>query len=156
MTLADQIVLLKDGEVLQQDSPRQIYNRPSRRFGGWFPGNPGMSFLEHSLDPKNGPRLRSDLFPFAVSIHHPEVVSKASPTTVVFRVRPEHVRVFTEPRAEAVEGRILRKFGGVAGQYPVAIQLQDHVVWAKVPSRLGCRLQEQVWFDCPPEAVILF
>ncbi|MBV9644810.1 MAG: ABC transporter ATP-binding protein [Verrucomicrobia bacterium] len=36
MTLADHIVLLKDGEILQQDSPRQIYNRPSRRFGGWF------------------------------------------------------------------------------------------------------------------------
>jgi ABC-type sugar transport system ATPase subunit len=156
MTLADQIVLLKDGEVLQQDSPRQIYNHPSRRFGGWFLGNPGMSFLEHSFDPKNGSRLRSDLFPFAVSIDRPEVVSKSSPTAVVLGVRPEHVRVFTEPRPDAVEGRILRKFRGVAGQYLVAIQLQDHVVWAKVPNRLGSQLQEQVWFGCPPEAVTLF
>jgi len=156
MTLADQIVLLKDGEVLQQDSPRQIYNHPSRRFGGWFLGNPGMSFLDHSFDPKNGSRLRSDLFPFAVSLDHPEVVSRTGPTTVVLGIRPEHVRVFTGPQPDAVEGRLVRKFRGVAGQYLVAIQLQDHVVWAKVPNRVGTRLREQVWFGCQPETVTVF
>jgi ABC-type sugar transport system ATPase subunit len=156
MTLADQIVLLKDGEVLQQDAPRDIYNHPLRRFGGWFLGSPGMSFLEHSFDPKNGSQLQSDLFPFAVSIDHPEVISKSCPTTVVLGVRPEYVRVFCEPRPDAVEGRILRKFRGVAGQYLVAIQLRDHVVWAKVPNRLGRELQDRVWFGCPLEAVTVF
>ena len=72
MTLADQIVLLKDGHVLRQASPRQLYNHPAQRFGGWFLGSPGMSFLNHTFDPSGGGELKSDLFPFPFGLRNPK------------------------------------------------------------------------------------
>jgi ABC-type sugar transport system ATPase subunit len=75
MTLADQIVLLKDGEVLHQDAPRQVYDHPRQRFGGWFLGSPGMSFLEHSFDPAGGGRIQSDLFPFPIKMSDSDAIT---------------------------------------------------------------------------------
>jgi ABC-type sugar transport system ATPase subunit len=156
MTLADQIVLLKDGEVLQQDAPRRIYNHPKQRFGGWFLGSPGMSFLEHPFNPAEGGRVQSDLFPFAVRIAEPQSISTSSQTTLRLGIRPEHLRVLTSPSADTVQGTLIRKFRGVAGQYLVAIKLSKHLVWAKVRHEIGKGLGETVWLRCRPEAVTVF
>jgi ABC-type sugar transport system ATPase subunit len=156
MTLADQIVLLKDGEVLQQDAPRRIYNHPKQRFGGWFLGSPGMSFLEHPFNSAEGGRVQSDLFPFAVRIAEPQSISTSSQTTLRLGIRPEHLRVLTSPSADTVQGTLIRKFRGVAGQYLVAIKLSKHLVWAKVRHEIGKSLGETVWLRCRPEAVTLF
>jgi ABC-type sugar transport system ATPase subunit len=156
MTLADKIVLLKDGRILQEAPPRQLYNHPAQRFGGWFLGNPGMSFLNHSFDPVSGGELNSDLFPFPVRLERPEMVSTEKSVPLVLGLRPEYARVSSEPIPEAVSGRVIRKFRGVAGQYLVAIQLQNHIVWAKIAPGLGQRLPEQVWFSCAPERVTVF
>jgi ABC-type sugar transport system ATPase subunit len=156
MTLADQIVLLKDGQVLQQAPPRQLYNHPAQRFGGWFLGSPGMSFLNHSYDPMAGGELKSDLFPFPVRLEKPEVVGSRNSVPLVIGIRPEHARVSSDPTPDAVVGQVVRKFRGVAGQYLVAIRLQNHTVWAKVPPRAGRNLPDKVWFSCAPELATVF
>ena len=156
MTLADQIVLLKDGEVLQQDAPRQIYNHPKQSFGGWFLGSPGMSFLEHPFNPAEGGRLQSDLFPFPVKIAQPNSVLGSNQTGLRLGIRPEHLRVLTSPEADSVQGTVLKKFRGVAGQYLVAIKLSKHLVWAKVRHEVGKGLGNTVWLRCRPEAVTVF
>jgi ABC-type sugar transport system ATPase subunit len=156
MTLADQIVLLKDGCVLQQAPPRQLYNHPAQRFGGWFLGNPGMSFLNHTFEPSRGGELKSDLFPYAVRLEKPEVVPSERSTLLVIGLRPEHARVSNEPIPDGVAGRVVRKFRGVAGQYLVAVRLQNHVVWAKTPPIIGEKLEQEVWFSCAPEIVTIF
>ena len=64
MTLADQIALMKEGEIVQLDAPRTLYNQPNDVFGGWFLGNPGMNFFEHRVEALDGGSvLKSPLFP---------------------------------------------------------------------------------------------
>ncbi|MDQ3334552.1 MAG: sn-glycerol-3-phosphate ABC transporter ATP-binding protein UgpC [Myxococcota bacterium] len=45
MTLADQIVVLKDGVVQQIGTPVEIYEKPANRFVAGFFGTPSMNFL---------------------------------------------------------------------------------------------------------------
>jgi ABC-type sugar transport system ATPase subunit len=45
MTLADRIIVLKDGLVQQVGSPIEIYDNPSNRFVAGFFGTPAMNFL---------------------------------------------------------------------------------------------------------------
>tara|TARA_R110002096_G_scaffold292224_1_gene486544 strand:- start:101917 stop:102993 length:1077 start_codon:yes stop_codon:yes gene_type:complete len=45
MTLADRIVVLKDGLVQQVGSPIEIYDNPNNRFVAGFFGTPAMNFL---------------------------------------------------------------------------------------------------------------
>ncbi|BCM16570.1 ABC transporter ATP-binding protein [Mesorhizobium sp. J8] len=46
MTLADRIVLLKDGVIEQIGSPAEIYRRPGNQFVAGFIGTPNMNFIE--------------------------------------------------------------------------------------------------------------
>ncbi|MBZ9742715.1 MULTISPECIES: ABC transporter ATP-binding protein [unclassified Mesorhizobium] len=46
MTLADRIVLLKDGIIEQIGSPAEIYGRPANIFVAGFIGTPNMNFIE--------------------------------------------------------------------------------------------------------------
>ena len=46
MTLADKIVVLKDGLVQQIGSPMELYHNPANSFVAGFLGSPSMNFLE--------------------------------------------------------------------------------------------------------------
>jgi multiple sugar transport system ATP-binding protein len=50
MTLADRIVLLKDGVIEQEGRPLEIYERPRTRFAARFLGSPPMGFVEARLE----------------------------------------------------------------------------------------------------------
>ena len=45
MTMADRIVVMKDGYIQQVGTPSQIYNDPNNKFVGGFVGAPAMNFL---------------------------------------------------------------------------------------------------------------
>jgi len=49
MTMADRIVVLRDGVIEQAGSPLDLYNRPSNRFVAGFIGSPKMNFLEGTV-----------------------------------------------------------------------------------------------------------
>ena len=52
MTLADRIVLLKDGVIEQIGSPAEIYRRPGNLFVAGFIGTPNMNFIEAMVSRK--------------------------------------------------------------------------------------------------------
>ncbi len=56
MTLADKIVVLRDGQVEQVGSPMELYNNPANQFVAGFLGSPAMNFLHKAplAIPKNG------------------------------------------------------------------------------------------------------
>lgn len=54
MALADRIVLLKSGRVMQIGSPREVFERPANRFVAGFVGMPPMSFVNGRLSGQNG------------------------------------------------------------------------------------------------------
>lgn len=53
MTLADKIVVLKDGKVMQAGSPMDLYHAPDNLFVAGFLGSPSMNFLEVTVDAIN-------------------------------------------------------------------------------------------------------
>jgi multiple sugar transport system ATP-binding protein len=57
MTLADRIVLLRDGIVEQQGSPLDLFERPATRFVAGFLGSPKMNFIPATLT-ANGVALK--------------------------------------------------------------------------------------------------
>lgn len=49
MTLADRIVILKDGYVEQVGTPTEVFKRPANKFVAQFIGNPSMNMLDAKL-----------------------------------------------------------------------------------------------------------
>ncbi|EOH93881.1 ABC transporter ATP-binding protein [Enterococcus pallens] len=50
MTMADRIVIMKDGFVQQIGSPKEVYNKPKNVFVAGFIGSPAMNFFKVSLN----------------------------------------------------------------------------------------------------------
>ncbi len=50
MTLADKIVVLRDGEVMQIGAPMELYHNPANLFVAGFLGAPAMNFLPVTVD----------------------------------------------------------------------------------------------------------
>lgn len=49
MTMADRIVIMKDGFVQQIGSPKEVYNTPVNVFVAGFIGSPAMNFFDITL-----------------------------------------------------------------------------------------------------------
>lgn len=57
MTLADRIVILRDGKVEQVGTPYEIYHNPANKFVAGFIGSPTMNLLPVSLEQGQGWKL---------------------------------------------------------------------------------------------------
>lgn len=54
MTMADRIVLLKDGLIMQQGSPNELYNHPADEFVASFLGTPQINIFSCDVRQENG------------------------------------------------------------------------------------------------------
>ena len=46
MTMGDRIVVMKDGDIMQVDTPQMLYEHPNSKFVAGFIGSPQMNFME--------------------------------------------------------------------------------------------------------------
>ena len=49
MTMGDRIVVMKDGDVMQVDTPQMLYEHPESKFVAGFIGSPQMNFMDVTI-----------------------------------------------------------------------------------------------------------
>ncbi len=108
LTLADRIVVLKDGVAQQTGTPDDIYQRPRSMFVASFLGSPQMNFLRGSLK-KEGDRVLFCRGGF--SLDFPSAMARKlvghAGQEVVLGIRPEDVDERTNsPAANCLHGRV--------------------------------------------------
>lgn len=54
MTLGNRIAVLNKGQLMQIDTPMNLYNHPHNKFVGGFIGSPTMNFMKGTIQYKNG------------------------------------------------------------------------------------------------------
>ena len=57
MTMADRIVVMRDGIIEQAGPPLELYNRPANQFVAGFLGSPRMNFLAGTVSSNDGQRV---------------------------------------------------------------------------------------------------
>jgi multiple sugar transport system ATP-binding protein len=93
MTLADRIVVMDRGEIVQVGTPMEVYERPRTRFVAGFIGAPRMNFVPAAVaaDGAGGLRLEiAGLAPWSVPAAHRERFGKFAGARVELGIRPEH------------------------------------------------------------------
>ena len=98
MSMADQIILLNSGEIIQKGAPEEIYNYPNSIFSAQFIGLPPMNILK-----------LKDLHIASLSKENQEKI-KASNNSINLGIRPEHL-VFSKKGLPVVVNGI-DYFGG--------------------------------------------
>jgi multiple sugar transport system ATP-binding protein len=95
MTLADRIVVLKDGYIEQVGTPLELFLKPANVFVAGFIGTPPMNLLECFIE-KNG-QLDTLVFPGGLRLPVPpkENVDLADKHEVVMGIRTEEITLRT-------------------------------------------------------------
>ena len=81
MSMCDRIALMRDGKIVQLDTPEQMYNNPRSQFVAGFLGNPPISFL---------PAVAGDVLSFGQgqTLARPSALEASG--DVIVGIRPEH------------------------------------------------------------------
>ena len=99
MTMADKIVVMKDGIIEQAGSPLELYDRPQNVFVAGFIGSPSMNFIQGAMTPEG--------FRTTDGINLP-VANRADGATT-YGIRPEHLKL--DPNGIEVEIVVLEPTG---------------------------------------------
>ena len=163
MTMADRIVIMKDGVVQQVGTPMDLYEHPVNKFVAGFIGAPQMNFYNVSV---NGQNI---VFEDGNSMEIPEVIAKklAGRKRVIMGIRgedikfdPANIEVYEGNEQKAVinnteimgnENNLYFEFGGETTvarvtKYDVS-QIGDDVTFVFMPHKLH-------FFDIETEEVI--
>lgn len=91
MTLADRIVVLQAGRIVQAGTPDEIYHQPRHRFVAEFTGSPPMNLMDVTLVRKNGSCVVAlpDGSELPLTAAQDARCNKATSPQVVLGVRPE-------------------------------------------------------------------
>jgi multiple sugar transport system ATP-binding protein len=93
MTLADRIVVLQAGNLIQYDTPDAVYNRPATRFVAGFTGSPPMNFLPCRVGDAGRMLHLDGGVDLTVPAARIDLCGRHAGKSVVFGIRPEHVGV---------------------------------------------------------------
>ena len=105
MTLAERIVLMRDGVIEQQGAPLELFERPASRFVAGFLGSPQMSFLPGRLVRQaGGDQVHlGDRGPVFALPRGRQLDGGADGTAVLLGLRPEHM---TRAHGTPAEGHV--------------------------------------------------
>ena len=130
MTLADTIVVLRDGVIEQVGAPLELYHKPANRFVAGFIGSPKMNFIPAEQAPgmaRNG----------AASLG----------------VRPEHVLVDADGPLSGVV-RTVENLGAVS--YAYAALPDETLVTIALPPDHGVTVDQKLGMSVVPGRTYLF
>jgi multiple sugar transport system ATP-binding protein len=88
MTMADRIVVLRDGVVEQIGAPLDLYDRPANQFVAGFIGSPAMNFLKGTIRFGDRPRFMIDS---GVSLPLASAPAGSDGRPAIYGIRPEHL-----------------------------------------------------------------
>ena len=149
MALADHIVVMNQGEILQADDPHGIYSFPANLFVARFIGRPPMNLLKVDAP------VRLDDTSVWVSGAIVDVPAVLAPSrSVILGVRPEHVRLVA-PGQGYLRGRIqqVEYFGS---HWVAEVHTDAGMVKALADKSLRPLPQDQVGLDFDTRRVVLF
>lgn len=97
MTMGTRICVMKDGNILQVDTPESIYNCPANRFVAGFIGSPEMNFFSGKvLD--IGTKIYFDTNRYSIEIPRSfhEAIRSGNHRYIELGIRSEYIRIKTD------------------------------------------------------------
>ncbi|RUU15004.1 sn-glycerol-3-phosphate ABC transporter ATP-binding protein UgpC [Mesorhizobium sp. M6A.T.Ca.TU.002.02.2.1] len=89
MTMADKIVVMRDGRIEQVGAPLELFDRPANLFVAGFIGSPSMNLLKGVVRKGDKPVVEIAGTPFPIAAKS----TVEDGRNVVYGVRPEHLEI---------------------------------------------------------------
>ncbi|NEY89315.1 ABC transporter ATP-binding protein [Tabrizicola oligotrophica] len=154
MTLADKIVVLKDGQVMQIGTPMELYQNPANLFVAGFLGAPSMNFLKVTVQAVNGNTAlvsNAALDPVEVSTRS---ASFKAGDAAILGLRPQYLSIAEAPGRLQGTVALTERLGA---ETMVEVKLKDDSsLIAALPQDVVFPVGAQVAFDFAADKAHLF
>jgi len=152
MTMADRIVVMKDGYVQQIGTPRDVYFNPRNVFVAGFIGEPPMNFVRRRVE---GGCIEFGGHQLDLKKRLPEKIAAYEGKDIIFGFRPEAVRLGEGENAYPVTGTVelTEMLGDNANVY---MDIEGEKAILKVTPHEIPEMDSEIIFSVPVESVYLF
>ena len=99
LTMSDRMAVMMDGEILQLDTPNEIYNNPSNIRVAEFVGSPKINILQGECDEKG--------YIKCIGIKITDSIKLAQKRNISVGIRPEHMELVTSNDKNSFKGKIV-------------------------------------------------
>jgi len=99
LTMSDRMAVMMDGEILQLDTPNEIYNNPSNIRVAEFVGSPKINILQGEYDEKGDIKC--------IGIKITDSIKLAQKGNISVGIRPEHMELVTSNDKNVFKGKIV-------------------------------------------------
>ncbi|MEP3046185.1 MAG: sn-glycerol-3-phosphate ABC transporter ATP-binding protein UgpC [Roseibium sp.] len=125
MTMADIIVVMQEGVIMQMGSPLELYDNPANRFVAGFIGSPSMNFFEGKIEGNAFVTEGGQTMPLPAS------AANHKGGSLTYGIRPEHLTV--DPKGIAGTVSVIEPTGSetqivvdIGGQQVLAVVRERH------------------------------
>ena len=99
LTMSDRMAVMMDGEILQLDTPNEIYNNPSNIRVAEFVGSPKINILQGECDEKGDIKC--------IGIKITDSIKLAQKGNISVGIRPEHMELVSSNDKNNFKGKIV-------------------------------------------------
>ena len=152
MTLADQIVVMRDGVIVQQGAPLEIYDSPCNTFVARFIGSPPMNLLEGKIQQRDGqPGVQCGELWLALPERWYPAAMQQGQAPVIVGLRPQDI----QPAGEGLPGIV--NIVEVTGESTLLhLDWQGFPIHVQVAGRLEATLRQPLPLAVRREKIHLF
>ena len=141
MSMADRIVLIREGRIEQEGAPEALYARPATMFAARFIGTPAMNLVALA-DTPGGAVIRGSA----------DVVLAGRGEGRTLGVRPEHIRL---AQAAGVRATVTSaEYHGA--DTIVTVRVGEETLFVRAPGQLGLAAGAPAWLAWEPRDAHLF
>ncbi|XYH94958.1 ABC transporter ATP-binding protein [Sorangium sp. So ce1128] len=156
LTLADEVLVMSDGRVVQQGTPEDLFERPAHTFVGYFIGSPGMNLLPCELEEGGDVAVvEGARIPLAEGVRARVSAQGAQGGELTLGVRPDFLRR-AAPEAEGAVRVDVTLVEDAVGHRIVTARLGQRALKIKLPEGDDALAGGPMWIAFPPERTILY
>lgn len=146
MSFAQELLVMRDGRVIQQGTPQELFERPSSAYVGYFIGSPAMNYLTVQ---RRGDAIRLGDRPLAMAW----LPDSERSGELQAGIRPEYVRIAAGRGPNVFTARVLsvRDHGATR---VIHAELAGQPLSLKLPREQGLPVGPEVLLELPAEKVL--
>ena len=148
MALADRIVVMRLGKIMQIGAPLDVYRNPANTFVASFIGSPPMNLLNGKALIGQGQFVMDD-GDIVINMQH-VYQGLANPPrdneSITLGIRPEHITICTEPQPFAIPGK-LYVVQPMGGETLVNVRVGTKLVTVRLFQDEPPALPEDIWLQ---------
>ncbi len=152
MSMADRIVVMKDGEIIQIGSPDDVYHESNCLFVADFIGTPPTNFFDVDVKSVNGAyHLINPRFDIALDEENSASIKNYGKKSLIVGIRPENITIVEEQKAIlSAEVHVSEPQGS---HQVIALSLDDHIYKLISPSHPRIKAGDIVHIAFPQSAL---